>query len=190
MASEKILQEKQAYVAELTEKLNGAVAGVLVDYSGITVADDTVLRRQLREAGVEYAVVKNTMLKRAAEGANLNGLDDVLNGTTALALSNDYVAAAKILCKYAEDNKNFTVKAGFMDGEVIGADKVIELSKLPSKEGLLSMLLSVLNGPIRGLAVALNAIAEKEPAAEEAAAPVEAAPVEAAPAEEAAPAAE
>lgn len=190
MASEKILQEKQAYVAELTEKLNGAVAGVLVDYSGITVADDTVLRRQLREAGVDYAVVKNTMLKRAAESANLNGLDDVLNGTTALALSNDYVAAAKILCKYAEDNKNFTVKAGFMDGEVIGADKVVELSKLPSKEGLLSMLLSVLNGPIRGLAVALNAIAEKEPAAEEAAAPAEAAPVEAAPAEEAAPAAE
>ena len=130
------------------------------------------------------------VLKRAAEGANLNGLDDVLNGTTALALSNDYVAAAKILCKYAEDNKNFTVKAGFMDGEVIGADKVIELSKLPSKEGLLSMLLSVLNGPIRGLAVALNAIAEKEPAAEDAAAPAEAAPVEAAPAEEAAPAAE
>ncbi len=190
MASEKILQEKQAYVAELTEKLGGAVAGVLVNYSGITVADDAVLRRQLREAGVDYAVVKNTMLKRAAEAANLNGLDEVLNGTTALALSNDYVAAAKILCKYAEDNKNFTVKAGFMDGEVIGADKVVELSKLPSKEGLLSMLLSVLNGPIRGLAVALNAIAEKEPAAEEAAAPAEAAPVEAAPAEEAAPAAE
>ncbi len=191
MASEKILQEKQAYVSALAEKLSGAVAGVIVDYSGITVADDTVLRRQLREAGVDYAVVKNTMLKRAAEAANLNGLDDVLNGTTALALSDDYVAAAKILCKYAEDNKNFTVKAGFMDGEVIGADKVNELSKLPSKEGLLSMLLSVLNGPIRGLAVALNAIAEKEPAAEEAAPAEEAAaPVEAAPVEEAAPAAE
>ena len=192
MASEKILQEKQAYVAELAEKLGGAVAGVVVDYSGISVADDTVLRRQLREAGVDYAVVKNTMLKRAAEVANLNGLDDVLHGSTALALSNDYVAAAKILCKYAESNKDFTVKAGFMDGEVIGADKVTELSKLPSKEGLLSMLLSVLNGPIRGLAVALNAVAEKEPA-EEAAAPVEEAPAEvAAPAveEAAAPAAE
>ena len=177
MASEKILQEKQAYVAELAEKLGGAVAGVIVDYSGISVADDTVLRRQLREAGVDYAVVKNTMLKRAAEVANLTGLDDVLHGSTALALSNDYVAAAKILCKYAESNKDFTVKAGFMDGEVIGADKVTELSKLPSKEGLLSMLLSVLNGPIRGLAVALNAVAEKEPA-EEAAAPVEEAPAE------------
>ena len=97
MASEKVLQEKQAYVAELTEKINGAVAGVIVDYSGISVADDTQLRRKLREAGVDYAVVKNTMLKRAAEAAELNGLDDVLHGTTALAVSDDYVAAAKIL---------------------------------------------------------------------------------------------
>ena len=172
MASAKVLQEKQAYVAALTEKLNGAGAGVIVDYSGISVADDTALRRKLREAGVDYAVVKNTMLKRAAEAAELNGLDDVLEGTTALALSNDYVAAAKILCEYAEGKDNFKVKAGFMDGEVIDASKVVELSKLPSKEGLLSMLLSVLNGPIRGLAVALNAIAEKEPAEE--AAPAEA----------------
>ncbi len=185
MASEKVLQEKQAYVAELAEKINGAVAGVIVDYSGISVADDTLLRRKLREAGVDYAVVKNTMLKRAAEAAELTGLDDILHGTTALALSDDYVAAAKVLCEYAEGKDNFKVKAGFMDGQVIDAGKVSELSKLPSKEGLLSMLLSVLNGPIRGLAVALNAIAEKEPAAEEAAAPAEEA---AAPAEGAAPA--
>lgn len=182
MPSEKVMQEKQAVVEELTARINGAVAGVLVDYSGITVADDTALRRELRNAGVSYSVVKNTLLKRAAAAANLNGLDDVLEGTTALAVSDDYVAAAKILCKYAEGKDNFKVKAGFMDGEVIGVDKVVELSKLPSKEGLLSMLLSVLNGPIRGLAVALNAVAEKEPAAEEAAPAEEAA----APAEEAA----
>ncbi len=189
MASEKVLQAKQAVVAELTAKINGAVAGVIVDYSGITVADDTALRRELREAGVDYAVVKNTLLKRAVDAAEMSGLDDVLNGTTALAVSDDYVAAAKILCKYAEGKDHFKVKAGFMDGQVIDADKVVELSKLPSKEGLLSMLLSVLNGPIRGLAVALNAVAEKEPAAEEAAAPAEApAAEEAAPAE--APAAE
>ena len=194
MASEKVLQEKQAFVAELTEKLNGATTGVIVSYSGITVEEDTKLRRELRGAGVEYAVVKNTMLRRAAEAANLNGLDDVLKGSTALAICDDYTAAAKILCKYADDSKTFEVKAGFMDGEVIDAAKVNELAKLPSKEGLLSMLLSVLNGPIRGLAVALNAIAEKgEEAApaEEAAAPAEEAveaPAEA-PAEEA-PAAE
>lgn len=182
MPSEKVMQEKQAVVEELTARINGAVAGVVVDYSGITVADDTALRRELRNAGVSYSVVKNTLLKRAAAAANLSGLDDVLEGTTALAVSDDYVAAAKILCKYAEGKDNFKVKAGFMDGEVIGVDKVVELSKLPSKEGLLSMLLSVLNGPIRGLAVALNAVAEKEPAAEEAAPAEEAA----APAEEAA----
>ena len=186
MASEKVLQEKQAFVAELTEKLNGATTGVIVSYSGITVEQDTKLRRELREAGVEYAVVKNTMLRRAAEAANLNGLDDVLKGSTALAISDDYTAAAKILCKYADDSKTFEVKAGFMDGEVIDAAKVNELAKLPSKEGLLSMLLSVLNGPIRGLAVALNAIAEKgeEAPAEDAAPAEEAAPAEA-PAEEA-----
>ena len=195
MASAKVLQEKQEFVAALTEKLNGATTGVIVNYSGITVAEDTALRRQLREAGVEYTVVKNTLLKRAAEAANLNGLDDSLHGTTALALCDDYTAAAKVLSKYAETSKTFEIKAGFMDGEVIDASKVDELAKLPSKEGLLSMLLSVLNGPIRGLAVALNAIVEKDgeaaPAEEAAEAPAEEAPAaeEAAPAEEA-PAAE
>lgn len=184
MPSEKVLQAKQAFVADLTKKIQGAVSGVIVDYSGITVADDTALRRKLREAGVEYSVVKNTLLKRAVDAAEMSGLDDVLNGTTALALSDDYVAAAKILCEYAEGKDNFKVKAGFMDGSVIDAAKVIELSKLPSKEGLLSMLLSVLNGPIRGLAVALKAVSEKDPAAEEAAPAEEVA----APAEEAAPA--
>lgn len=178
MASEKVLQEKQAFVAQLTEQLSAAAAGVIVDYKGITVEDDTKLRRELREAGVTYSVVKNTMLRRAAEGANLNGLDDVLKGSTALATSSDYVVAAKILCKYAEDHDDFKVKAGFMDGAVIDAAKVMELSKLPSKEGLLSMLLSVLNGPIRGLAVALNAVAEKG----EQAAPAEEAPAEETPA--------
>ena len=195
MASAKVLQEKQAFVDQLTEKLNGATTGVIVSYSGITVAEDTTLRRQLREAGVEYVVVKNTLLKRAAEAANLNGLDDALHGSTALAICDDYTAAAKVLSKYAEGSKTFKIKAGFMDGQVIGADKVDELAKLPSKEGLLSMLLSVLNGPIRSLACGLNAIVEKSgeavPAAEEAAAPAEEAveaPAEA-PAEEA-PAAE
>ena len=195
MASAKVLQEKQEFVNALTEKLNGATTGVIVSYSGITVAEDTTLRRQLREAGVEYVVVKNTLLKRAAEAANLNGLDDALHGSTALAICDDYTAAAKVLSKYAEGSKTFKIKAGFMDGEVIGADKVDELAKLPSKEGLLSMLLSVLNGPIRSLACGLNAIVEKSgeavPAAEEAAAPAEEAveaPAEA-PAEEA-PAAE
>lgn len=163
MANEKVLQEKQALVEELAQKLTSSTAGVLVEYKGISVEDDTILRRKLRAAGVDYSVVKNTMLSRAAEKAGLEGLNDVLKGTTALAVSaEDPVAAAKILCEQAKADENFKVKAGFLDGAVIDIARVNELAKLPSKEGLISMLLSVLNGPIRGLAVALNAIAEKE----------------------------
>lgn len=163
MANEKVLQDKQALVDELAQKLNGAVAGVIVEYKGISVADDTLLRRKLREAGVDYSVVKNTMLRRAADKAGLEGLDDILKGTTALAVSaEDPVAAAKILCEQAKKDENFKVKAGFLDGAVIDVARVTELSKLPSREGLISMLLSVLTGPVRGLAVALNAIAEKQ----------------------------
>ena len=163
MANEKVLQKKQALVDELAQKLNGAVAGVIVEYKGISGADDTLLRRKLREAGVDYSVVKNTMLRRAADKAGLEGLDDILKGTTALAVSaEDPVAAAKILCEQAKKDENFKVKAGFLDGAVIDVARVTELSKLPSREGLISMLLSVLTGPVRGLAVALNAIAEKQ----------------------------
>ncbi len=164
MPSEKALKSKQQFVEELSTQLSQACAGVLVDYKGITVADDTKLRRELREAGVEYSVVKNTLLRFAAKNAKLDGLDSVLEGTTALAISKeDPVAAAKILCKYAAASKGkFTVKAGFVDGEILDAEKTAELGNLPSREQLLGQLLSVLNGNLRGLAVALNAIAEKQ----------------------------
>lgn len=176
MASEKVIAQKQEIVAGLKEKLTGSVAGVLVDYKGINVADDTKLRKELREAGVDYTVVKNTLLKFAIDEAGFGALDAHLSGTTALAVSKeDPVVAAKILAKYAEDSKGkFSIKAGFLDGEVINADKVIEVGKLPSKEQLLVQLLSVLNGNIRGLAVALNAIAEKNQEEAPAEAPVEA----------------
>ena len=163
MASEKVIAQKQEIVANLKEKLTGSVAGVLVDYKGINVAEDTKLRKELREAGVDYTVVKNTLLKFAIDEVGFGALDAHLSGTTALAVSKeDPVIAAKILTKYAEDSKGqFSIKAGFLDGEVIDSDKVIAVGKLPSKEQLLVQLLSVLNGNIRGLAVALNAIAEK-----------------------------
>ena len=174
MASEKILQQKQEYVEHLANKLNSSVAGVVVSYKGITVADDTMLRRKLREAGVEYAVVKNTMLSRAANKVGLGDLDSVLEGSTALALSEtDHVAAAKILCEYAEKNKNFEIKAGFVEGKVIQSAEVGELAKMPPKEVLVAKVLGGLNAPIsgfvgvlnanlRGLVVALSAIAEKQ----------------------------
>lgn len=170
MASEKILTQKQEQVAALTEQLKNSVAGVLVDYKGITVADDTKLRRDLREEGVSYFVVKNSILVRASENVGYEALHEHLKGTTALAISDsDPVAAAKVLSKYAEASKGkFTIKAGFVDGGVITAEKVSELGKLPNREGLLSMLLSALTGNLRGLAVALNAIAEKDGASDEA----------------------
>ena len=163
MPSAKILEQKKQMVADLTDKIKAAAAGVVVDYKGINVADDTKLRKELREAGVHYAVVQNSMLRCAVKEAGYEGLESVLEGTTAIALSDsDPVAAAKVLTKYAKDSKGkFTVKAGFVDGGVIDAAKVDELGSLPSREALLSMLCSALQGNLRGLAVALNAIAEK-----------------------------
>lgn len=167
MPSAQVLEQKKEQVAAITEQLKGASAGVLVDYKGINVADDTALRKEFREAGVEYKVIKNTMLRFAAKNAGLEGLESVLEGTTALAVSaTDPVAPAKIAAKYADKIKNgFEIKAGFMDGEVLDAAKVVELGKLPSREQLLAMLLSALTGNLRGMAVALNKIAEQKESA-------------------------
>lgn len=164
MPNEKVLLEKQQYVAQLKEKLNNAAAGVLVDYKGISVENDTKLRKELREAGVEYSVVKNTMLRLAVKDSAMEELSSVLENNTALAISNDDpVIAAKILCKYSEDSKGaFGIKAGFADGKVLDSEGVVTLSKLPNKEGLISMLLSVLTGNLRGLAIALKEIGEKK----------------------------
>lgn len=163
MPSEKVLQEKQQLVANLTEKLNAAKSGVVVNYEGINVADDTLLRRKLREAGVEYAVVKNTLLGRAADNAGYGDLKSVLEGTTALATcAEDELAAAKVLCEYAEKNDKFQIKAGFFEGKVISAETVKELSKVPPREVLLAMFLGGLNSTIAGLARALNAVVEQK----------------------------
>ena len=176
MPSEKILEQKKQIVAELAEKLKSACAGVIVDYKGINVADDTKLRKELREAGVDYSVVKNTLLSRAAKEAGLEGLDPVLEGTTALAVSKeDHVAAARILCKFAETNKSIKAKAGLVEGKTIDVADVENLAKLPTKEVLVAKALgglnapitgfvTVLNGTMKGLVVALNAIAEKQSA--------------------------
>ena len=163
MPSEKVLQEKQQLVADLSEKLGAAKSGVVVSYEGITVADDTVLRRKLREAGVEYAVVKNTLLGRAADNAGYGDLKSVLAGSTALATSaEDELAPAKVLCEYAEKNENFKIKAGFFEGKVVDADTIKSLAKVPPREVLLAMFLGGLNATVAGLARALNAVAEQK----------------------------
>ncbi len=162
MPSQKVLEAKQAAVAQITEQLKGCTTGVFVDYSGISVADDTVLRKQLREAGVKYTVVKNTLTKFAAKEAGIEGLDDILNGTTALAVCDDHVSAAKILGEFAEKNENFKIKGGIMEGAAISVAEVEKLSKMPNREQLLCMLLYALNGNISGLARALQAVADQK----------------------------
>lgn len=165
MPSAKILETKKAFVADLSAKLQGSLAGVVVSYNGINVADDTKLRRELREAGVEYMVVKNTMLRLAVKGTALESLTDLFKGDTAIAVSaDDPSAAARILCKYADADrsKRFAVKGGFCDGQVLDAAGVKGLSTMPNREGLLSMLAGSLNGIIGGLAVSLNELLEKK----------------------------
>lgn len=172
MPSEKVLEQKKQIVADLADRIQGSVAGIIVDYKGISVEDDTKLRKELREADVKYTVVKNTLIKRAAEKAGLEGIDDVLNGTSAIATSeNDYVAAARILQKFADTHNSFTVKTGYLDNKVISLEMVQNLAKLPSREVLLANVLGAFNAPIASFARAVQAIVDKsgEAPAEEAA---------------------
>jgi len=196
MPSAKVLEEKKQLVAELAEKMKNASSGVLVDYKGINVEDDTKLRADMRKNNVDYKVIKNTLIRFAAKEAGLEGLDAVLEGTTALAISaDDVIAPAKVVAEYAKKDENiYNIKAGFIDGKVVSVEEIMQIANLPSKEILLGRLVGGLQGPIFGLALVLKAIADKkaEGAPEAEAAPAEAAPVAeeaAAPAEEA-PAAE
>lgn len=164
MPNAKVLSEKQAIVASLTETLQSASSGVLVDYKGITVAEDTALRAELRENGVEYSVVKNTLLRRAADNVGLSELDEVLNGTTSIAISkDDPIAPMRIINKYAKQmGDRFNIKAGFMDGQVLPLEDIAALAELPSKDGLVAQLLGMMLAPITSLAIVLKAIAEKD----------------------------
>ena len=163
MPSEKVLDLKKQQVTALKTRLDQSIAGVVVDYKGISVEDDTKLRKELREAGVEYTVVKNTILKRAIDGTVLESMGSVLEGTTAIATSaDDYVAAARILQKYADKSNSFSLKSGYLDDEVIGLEKLQSLAKLPSREILLATVLSAFNAPIAAFARAVQAIIDKD----------------------------
>ena len=177
MPSEKTLLAKQEQVHELAEKLKSAKGVVLADYRGLTVEQDTKLRKTLREAGIDYSVIKNTALHFAAKEAGIEGLDQYLNGPTAVAISMvDPVAPSKLLAKFDKDLEKFELKAGIVEGKVVDVNGVIALSNLPSKEELIAKMLgsmkspltglvNVLNGNIRGLVVALNAIVEQKQSA-------------------------
>lgn len=162
MPSAKVLESKKARVDELTEMLKNSVSCVLVDYKGITVADDTKLRKELREANVTYFVEKNTMLKFAFHNIGMDCFDEVLNGTTAIAISNDdQTAPARILGGFAEKSEGFTLKAGCVEGEYYDSAKIMALSKIPSRDVLLAQLVGSLQGPIQKLAAVLQAVVDK-----------------------------
>lgn len=162
------LESKKQLVEEITEKLKESDSTILVDYRGLTVEEVTELRRQLRENNIDYKVYKNTMSRRAAEAAGLDELKETLVGPTAIAFSkDDVVAPAKVLHEFAKEHEALEVKGGVIEGEIATLDEIKELSTLPDYEGLLSMLLSVLQGPIRNLAYATQAVADQKEESEE-----------------------
>lgn len=159
----KAVETKKQVVTEIAAKLRDSKSTIVVDYRGLTVAEVTELRKSLREAGIEFKVYKNSLTRRAAEEAGLEGINEVLTGPNAIAFSNeDVVAPAKILNDFSKDHKALEIKAGIIEGNVTSVEEVKALAELPSREGLLSMLLSVLQAPIRNLALATKAVADQK----------------------------
>ncbi len=177
MASEKILERKKQEVNEIVEILKGSGSVVISEYQGIRVDQDTAMRKDLRESGITYKVIKNTTLVHAFKELGYKGLDEYLKGPSAIACSEDPVSPSKLMSKYAKQFESIKIKAGILQGESIDAQRVEKLATLPSKEELIARvvggfsapiygLVNVLNGNLRGLVVALNAIAEKKQGAE------------------------
>lgn len=161
MPSEKVLETKKAQVAATIEVLKDAQTGILVDYRGLNVEEDTALRNKLREANVKYFVIKNTLLRLAAKEVGLDGLDEMLHGPTAIAVSNeDAVAPAKVLADFAKGNEKLEIKAGFMDGAVMSLDQVKTLASTPSMDTLIAKIMGSMNSSISGLARLLATVAD------------------------------
>lgn len=163
--SEAIIAKKAAHVDELVEQFQRAQSAIIVDYLGLTVEQVTNLRAELRENGVEMKVIKNTHLRRAADKIGYEGLNEVFTGPTAVAFSyDDVVAPARVIAKYAKTIEALEIKGGLIEGKVASLDQINELATLPNKEGLISMLLSVLQAPVRNLAYAVKAVSESKDA--------------------------
>ncbi|GGB49632.1 50S ribosomal protein L10 [Virgibacillus dakarensis] len=163
MANSNIVAQKQQVVQDIADKFNASQSTLLVDYRGLDVAEVTELRKQLREANVEFKVYKNSMARRAVDSVELGELGEKLVGPTAIAFSNeDVIAPAKILNKFAKDHDALEIKGGVIEGKIATLDQIKELADLPNYEGMVSMLLSVLQAPIRNLAYAAKQVAEQK----------------------------
>ena len=161
--SEASIAKKAQEVEVVTAKLKEAASVVVVDYRGLTVEQVTDLRKQLRDANIEMKVIKNGILRRAAEAAGLEGMEDLFVGPTAVAFSNeDVVAPAKIMNDFAKNADKLEIKGGIIEGNVSSVEEIVALAKLPSREGLLSMLLSVLQAPVRNVAYAVKAVSDSK----------------------------
>ncbi|HEN8130257.1 TPA: 50S ribosomal protein L10 [Streptococcus agalactiae] len=161
--SEAIIAKKAEQVELIAEKMKAAASIVVVDSCGLTVEQDTNLRRSLRESDVEFKVIKNSILTRAAEKAGLEDLKELFVGPSAVAFSNeDVIAPAKVISDFAKDAEALEIKGGSVDGKFTSVEEINALAKLPNKEGMLSMLLSVLQAPVRNIAYAVKAVAEKD----------------------------
>lgn len=168
MASEKILNQKKEEVSKLAAEMKEAKLILLTDYRGINVTDDTNLRRDLRGAGAKYTIIKNNITKRALAECGIQGLEEKLEGPTAVVLSSeDYLEPSKLIYKFSKDNEYYKIKGGVIEGKVMTAEEIITLAKLPSRETLLSMLAGALLGNISKIAVALDQVRiQKEEAGE------------------------
>lgn len=157
-----ILDSKKAVVDEIAGKFNEAASTVVVEYRGLSVAEVTQLRRDLRDEGVEFKVYKNSMVTRAAEVANVEGLKENLTGPNAIAFGEDAVAPSRVLVNFAKDHQALVIKAGVVDGEVVGVDTITKLSKLPNRDGMISMILGCFQAPVRKFAYALSAVRDQK----------------------------
>ena len=161
-----IIDAKKAVVAEISEKMQNSASTVIVEYRGLTVAEVTQLRRDLREEGVEFKVYKNKLAQRAAEDAGVTELTESLTGPNAIAFGNDAVAPSRVLAKFAKKHEALVLKAGIVEGKIVDHDTLKQLAALPNRDGMLSMLLSCLQAPVRNFACAVKAVADKEEAGE------------------------
>ncbi|WP_166083184.1 50S ribosomal protein L10 [Erysipelothrix anatis] len=161
-----VLENKKAVVAEIQDKVKNSASSIIVEYHGLDVVQITTLRRQLREEGIEFKVYKNKLFQRAVEGTEFEGLKDELVGPNAVAFGTDAVAPSRVLAQFAKKNKKLVLKAGVVDGNIVNAEEIKELSALPNHDGMISMLLSMFQSPIRSFAYAVSQVAEQRAEAE------------------------
>ena len=157
---EATLQTKIAQVEEVAAKMNDSQSSVVVDVIGLTVAETMALRKELYANGCELHVIKNNIIRRASEKCGYEGLDEALKGPSAVAFSKDATSASKIVYNFAKTNNKLKIKAGVVEGKVVGNDTIQELASLPNKEGMISMFLGCLQAPVRSFACALKAVAD------------------------------